>query len=46
MGTSKNFFITMRHCGLDPQSPCNNAFKEMLKQVQHDEKSFLKCPLQ
>jgi len=34
---------SQRHCGLDPQSPENNAFnKEMLKQVQHDGGVFRK----
>jgi len=34
METPKNL---IRHCGLDPQSPENNAFnKGMLKQVTHD----------
>jgi len=34
---------SQRHCGLDPQSPENNAFnKEMLKQVTHDGGAFKK----
>jgi len=41
MKKRSNLTNSVRHCGLDPQSPANKAFnKEMLKQVQHDGRIF------